>query len=337
MSDLSLNLQITAAVVIFVSSLASFLISMFWTEKSRQQTVIGQEEIELLRTSVSPGLDHDHNTVHVRHIKYDTLSPVCSDHSNDYAHRHDHDHHCHHSLPESIRHHPANMLQLSFGASTCLILLKCFSAGIILGVSTMHLLADANETLTEQYPEYPLSFLFLSTGLLITLGIDQWILYSMAMNTYTQSCESESKAKEINWTQTKALVKAYMLEAGVAVHGIIMGFGYGTLNGTSNLPEMRILFIAYIFHQVFEGIGLGITMAETDLSFVTKVLFACVFALTLPIGIIIGIYSMNYTDNNQGSFVQGCANSLAAGSLLYIALVEMIAEDFHTVPKEKVH
>ena len=53
--------------------------------------------------------------------------------------------------------------------------------------------------------------------------------------------------------------------------------------------------------------------------------FGLFFALTLPVGIIIG---WNTTSTNQGDVVKSIASSLATGSLIYTGLIEMLAEDF---------
>jgi zinc transporter 1/2/3 len=50
----------------------------------------------------------------------------------------------------------------------------------------------------------------------------------------------------------------YALEFGVAAHSVVIGMALGTASGESFLP----LMIALIFHQLFEGIALGATVAD---------------------------------------------------------------------------
>ncbi len=123
--------------------------------------------------------------------------------------------------------------------------------------------------------------------------------------------------------ENKTIVKGIILEIAVAIHSIIIGFDFGTL---TNIIDVKILFAALIFHQFFEGIGLGAAILDAKLAVKTKVLFAFIFSITFSIGIVIGmsIDSMSYT----GEYVAGCANGFAAGCLIYSALVEMIGEDF---------
>ena len=57
---------------------------------------------------------------------------------------------------------------------------KCISTGVVLGVSLMHLLPDAIETLESQ-AEYPLAIAIAAFGIFFTLGVDQVCLYYMNM------------------------------------------------------------------------------------------------------------------------------------------------------------
>ncbi len=124
----------------------------------------------------------------------------------------------------------------------------------------------------------------------------------------------------------KALVKAVLLEVSVAVHSIIIGFDLGTI-GPDEALSLEILMAAFAFHQFFEGISLGTAITETSLPMSIKYLFAINFALTFPIGVIIGMFAST-SSGSSSVIVQGSANAIAAGSLLYSSLVEMIAEDF---------
>lgn len=59
----------------------------------------------------------------------------------------------------------------------------------------------------------------------------------------------------------------------------------------------------------------------------TMILF---FSLTTPVGIAIGFgISSVYNENSPTALiVEGCLNSVAAGILIYMALVDLLAEDF---------
>ena len=48
----------------------------------------------------------------------------------------------------------------------------------------------------------------------------------------------------------KLIMKAYILEVAIATHSIIIGFDYGVLDSQDDVSSLKILFIAFIFHQV---------------------------------------------------------------------------------------
>jgi solute carrier family 39 (zinc transporter), member 1/2/3 len=130
------------------------------------------------------------------------------------------------------------------------------------------------------------------------------------------------------------IVKAYMMELSVAIHSIIIGVDLGSQAGETNLPALRALIIAISFHQFFEGLGLGSTLQEAkyQLGWLKVIIFSITFSLTVSIGIVIGILVTledgPATLTDSANYATGCLNALAAGILTYVALVEMIAEDF---------
>jgi solute carrier family 39 (zinc transporter), member 1/2/3 len=133
---------------------------------------------------------------------------------------------------------------------------------------------------------------------------------------------------------TNVIVKAYMMELSVAIHSIIIGVDLGSQSGVDNLPVLQALMIAISFHQFFEGLGLGATLqeAKVQLGQMKLIVFAISFALTVSIGIVIGIcLTLNEGEaasTDQANYATGCLNALAAGILIYVSLVEMAAEDF---------
>lgn len=132
-----------------------------------------------------------------------------------------------------------------------------------------------------------------------------------------------------------AIIKAYMMEISVAIHSVIIGITVGSLSGQDNIPTLRALIVAISFHQFFEGLGLGtvIEAARLQLGYLKIVIFTMTFAATVPVGIVIGILITRNRAEDQGPtetelYITGSLNSIAAGILIYVAMVEMIAEDF---------
>jgi zinc transporter ZupT len=124
--------------------------------------------------------------------------------------------------------------------------------------------------------------------------------------------------------------KAWIMEGAVAVHSVIIGFGFGILT-QQDVGTIRILTSAFSVHQFFEGISLGTVVLENAFDKKTNLKFAITFASTFPVGAIIGMIIKSVESNTESDaaiLTQGVANALAAGILLHTALCEMIPDDF---------
>ena len=119
-----------------------------------------------------------------------------------------------------------------------------------------------------------------------------------------------------------------ILEFGVIFHSAIIGLTLGTAG-----PEFKTLYPVVVFHQSFEGLGLGSRLAA--IPFPNRLrrmpwILCAIYGLTTPIAIAIGL-GLRFT-YNSGSFtaniISGVFDSVSAGILLYTGLVELLARDF---------
>lgn len=118
-----------------------------------------------------------------------------------------------------------------------------------------------------------------------------------------------------------------ILEFGVIFHSVIIGLNLGTVG-----EEFSTLYPVLVFHQSFEGLGIGARMSAIPFpphSYLPWILCAA-YGLTTPIAIAIGLGVR--TTYSAGSFtasvVSGVLDAMSAGILLYTALVELLARDF---------
>ena len=100
-----------------------------------------------------------------------------------------------------------------------------------------------------------------------------------------------------------------------------------TVDGRS---QATALFIALIFHQGLEGIGLGSVLVKACFPLPKACIMILTYAVTTPIGIAVGIAVSNAYDSTSitANLVQGIFDCFSGGLLLYISLVQLIAEDF---------
>ncbi|TKY90119.1 hypothetical protein EX895_000117 [Sporisorium graminicola] len=141
-------------------------------------------------------------------------------------------------------------------------------------------------------------------------------------------------------TQASEILGVMILEFGVVFHSVIIGITLGTT------ADFTVLFIVIIFHQMFEGLGLGSRLAFLPLAMNSWIptVGAVIYGLVTPIGLAIGLglrHSYN-GDSTTAAYVTGIFDSVSAGILLYTGTVELLAHEFifsdkmRTAPLKKV-
>lgn len=119
----------------------------------------------------------------------------------------------------------------------------------------------------------------------------------------------------------------FILEFGVIFHSVIIGL---TLSTTG--ADFNTLFVVIIFHQTFEGLGLGSRLAILPFRrrSVLPWLLGVAYGLVTPIGMAIGLgLRATYDPSSQiALLVSGILDAISSGILLYTGLVELLAHEF---------
>ncbi|KAI5290924.1 hypothetical protein KEM54_000025 [Ascosphaera aggregata] len=118
-----------------------------------------------------------------------------------------------------------------------------------------------------------------------------------------------------------------ILEFGIIFHSIIIGLNLGVAG-----HEFYTLFPVLVFHQSFEGLGIGARMSAIPFKQYRWLpwVLCTAYGLTTPISIAIGLgVRKSYEPGSRTSLtVQGVLDAISAGILIYTALVELLARDF---------
>ncbi|ORY62619.1 zinc-regulated transporter 2 [Pseudomassariella vexata] len=118
-----------------------------------------------------------------------------------------------------------------------------------------------------------------------------------------------------------------LLEGGILFHSVFVGM---TISIT--IEGFIILLIAILFHQMFEGLGLGSRIAAVPYAkgSIRPWVLVVAFGTTAPIGQAIGLITRNAYDPNSafGLIIVGVFNAISAGLLIYASTVDLLAEDF---------
>ncbi|KAI3401715.1 hypothetical protein diail_9379 [Diaporthe ilicicola] len=120
----------------------------------------------------------------------------------------------------------------------------------------------------------------------------------------------------------------FILEFGVIFHSIFIGLTLAVSG-----EEFPVLYIVLVFHQSFEGLGLGSRLAVAQWpegkEWLPYVL-GTAYALSTPIAIAVGlgVRSTLAPGSLMTLTVNGVFDSISAGILIYTGLVELMAHEF---------
>ncbi|KAL2406935.1 Zinc-regulated transporter 2 [Exophiala dermatitidis] len=139
----------------------------------------------------------------------------------------------------------------------------------------------------------------------------------------------EEAANPFSFEDYKAQMTAiFILEFGIIFHSVFIGLTLAVAG-----DEFDTLFIVLIFHQTFEGLGLGSRLAVTPWPKdrrLTPYILALAYGLSTPIAIAIGLgVRKSYPPESATTLiVNGVFDSISAGILIYTGLVELMAHEF---------
>lgn len=124
-------------------------------------------------------------------------------------------------------------------------------------------------------------------------------------------------------------ISIFILEFGIIFHSVFVGISL-SIAGSDEFPT---LYVVIVFHQLFEGLGLGCRVATVpwpqSRRFIPWIL-ALTFTFTTPIAIAIGIgVRKSYPPNSQRALItNGIFDAISSGILIYTGIVELIAHEF---------
>ncbi|KAJ3318267.1 hypothetical protein HDV06_000710 [Boothiomyces sp. JEL0866] len=254
-------------------------------------------------------------------------------------------------------------------------ILKFFGMGIIAGTAWIHLLPDAfsqfsNPCLGDSWKSYGTNYV----GLFGVIASFMVQLLELASSQHTHEHEhdhilkdldhlhhshhSHSQKDDIDDSVTEPVIvldnsitiesinphkhspvdpqkrfQTIILESGILVHSLIIGL---TLGVTPDAGFISLL-IAISFHQMFEGMALGILISNAKFDTKVKYVLGFLYPLTTPIGISIGVAVRNVFNANDPKMIliQGILDSISAGILFYNCYAELISNEINHSPAFK--
>ena len=201
---------------------------------------------------------------------------------------------------------------------TCTRLLSSGNAlagGFFLGAALLHLLPEAQESLEVLDGPVPWAMVFCLVGFLLILFLEKLVVsgHHHVPNSTTLS--------------TRSPVYPYVRTIVLSLHSVIAGYALGA-GGTVNM--VLIIFAAEISHKLSAAFALSVSLVRSGMTKSRLRRVILLFALMTPVGIVIGEFVSSRIQGDASMIVSGVINAIAAGTFLYVAIVDILHEEFES-------
>ncbi|GBN60405.1 Zinc transporter ZIP1 [Araneus ventricosus] len=135
----------------------------------------------------------------------------------------------------------------------------------------------------------------------------------------------DSHNHEVIFVQSRSSILSHLLLAfALSLHSIFEGLAIGLQ--TTAQSDFRIL-IAVLIHKCIIAFTLGISLTNSSLQKSHVITVNLCFSLASPVGIILGILVIDLVQGLPMVITSGILQGLAAGTFLYITLIEILPEE----------
>lgn len=235
---------------------------------------------------------------------------------------HDHHHDDKHGKPHGLERKPADLEGVQTGADSS-------------DASTV-VPSDGSSTLEAQAasPDHRALQMAISRGSSRIPGLPNDVSYPPGGEDHLghQREHTEGDSHSAYAAQMTAL---FILEFGVIFHGIFIGLTLAVKQANSFV----VFFLVILFHQFFEGLGLGARLATVTWPGGrrkwTPYVLGFIFAISTPLAMAVGLGVKSSLQQGSATslIVNGVFDAVSGGILLYTGLVELLAHEFMFSPE----
>jgi len=195
------------------------------------------------------------------------------------------------------------------------------AGGFFLGAALLHLLPEAQESLEILDGAIPWAMVFCLVGFLLILFLEKLVI------------SGDHHAPHATTLSGKSPLYPYVLTIVLSLHSVIAGYALGA-GGTMNM--VMIIFAAEISHKLSAAFALGVSLVRSGIetSRLRRVLL--LFALMTPLGIGLGEFVSSRIQGETSTVVSSIINAIAAGTFLYVAIVDILHEEFESIERRWV-
>ncbi len=193
---------------------------------------------------------------------------------------------------------------------------NALAGGIFLGAGFIHLLPEASEALEGVY-DYPLAPLLAGQfGVVALLLVDRVLI------------EAGHSAGLDEGTGARKPVYPLVLLVVLSIHSVIAGIALGL---EAEIAASLLVMIAILSHKGSASFALMVSVqaAGADRNHLWRIL--SVFVVMTPLGILFGALASEFFEGDAALLVEGSFNALAAGTFIYVAILDVIHTEMSRV------
>jgi len=160
--------------------------------------------------------------------------------------------------------------------------------------------------------DYPLAMLLAASSLGVLLFLEKVIFIERDAHNLENIGESSA-------------FEPYLLALILSIHSFIAGVALGI---EKTILGSVVLFIAIIAHKGGAAFALGISMIRGGVLKRRHIKAILLFSIMTPLGIFLGSALSRAFGSSTGQILEGVFDSLAAGTFIYVAVLDVIEEEF---------
>lgn len=206
-----------------------------------------------------------------------------------------------------------NRAQFLFAMSNSL------ARGIFFAVGFIHLLPESSHALEYTFGSnsFPVASTICAVAIILLLFLEQ------SLSDYFKEKE---KGKDVPWLP-------YLLAIMLSTHSVLAGAALGLEH---NFSSFIAIFIAIVIHKGSEAFALSTSMQSHHIKKQVTYRILFLFSLMTPLGILFGASLSSILDSHSGKLSEGIFNAIAAGTFIYIAMLDKLNNCNHCVTIEKI-
>eukprot|EP00030_Apusomonadida_sp_AF-17_P001108 a179508_55.p1 GENE.a179508_55~~a179508_55.p1 ORF type:complete len:343 (+),score=113.88 a179508_55:71-1030(+) len=225
---------------------------------------------------------------------------------------------------------------------------NCLAGGVFAAAGLLHMLPEAEASLRESFvsPNFPLGSLLCLFGILLPLYIERVLFDNVPRSDGHVEPERGLQGQVVSHIghghdhhlltlmepehgaqggPHRNPLLPYMMALLLSIHSLIEGVALGV---DDTRAGATMIFLAIFAHKSLAAFSLGVTLTRADMSTKRFAHVMTSFSLMTPMGGLIGLMASASVTGAFQSLLSDVVTCIAAGTFVYIALLEILIEEF---------